>query len=264
MTQTETGSSENISLIFKNLAERVTVILVEPHIEGNIGAVARSMKNAGLVNLILINPTEIGNEAFARTMGGRNILENARVSDSLATVAGEFSVLAGTSSTATINHKKFRRIPVAPWEFWKNNLGTDSKIALVFGREGDGLRNSELEICSQFLFIPANPEYPVYNLSHAVTIVLYEMIRQAIEKEYWENNNEEPIKPENFNLLLKDIYQIMDIVSYPSYKRKNTDVMIRRILGRSALSDTEFYKIMGILKLIRRNLTDEHDTRLER
>jgi len=264
MTETESGSSENISLIFKNLAERVTVILVEPHIEGNIGAVARSMKNAGLANLILVNPTEIGNEAFARTMGGRNILENARICDSLASVAGEFSVLAGTSSTATINHKKFRRIPVTPSEFWKNNLGTNAKIALVFGREGDGLRNSELEICSQFLFIPANPEYPVYNLSHAVTIVLYEMTRQALEKEYIGNNQEEPVSPENFNLLLKDIYQIMDLVSYPKYKRKNTDVMIRRILGRSSLSDTEFYKIMGILKLIRRNLTDEHETGLDK
>lgn len=258
MTETESGSSENISLIFKNLAERVTVILVEPHIEGNIGAVARSMKNSGLSNLILVNPTEIGNEALARTMGGRRILENARICDSLASVAGEFSVLAGTSSTPTINHKKFRRIPVTPSEFWKNNLGANSKIALVFGREGDGLRNSELEICSQFLFIPANPDYPVYNLSHAVTIVLYEMIRQALEKEYIENIKEEPVTPENFNLLLKNIYQIMDLISYPRYKRKNTDVMIRRMLGRSALSDTEFYKIMGILKLIRRNLTGKH------
>lgn len=264
MTEPESGSSENISLIFKNLAERVTVILVEPHIEGNIGAVARSMKNAGLSNLILVNPTEIGNEAFARTMGGRNILENARICDSLASVAGEFSVLAGTSSTPTGNHKKFRRIPVTPYEFWKNNLGTDSKIALVFGREGDGLRNSELEICSQFLFIPANPEYPVYNLSHAVTIVLYEMIRQALEKNYLETSHEEPVSPENFNLLLEKIYQIMDIVSYPEYKRKNTDVMIRRILGRSLLSDTEFYKIMGILKLIRRDLTGELEDGLDR
>jgi tRNA C32,U32 (ribose-2'-O)-methylase TrmJ len=56
----------------------------------------------------------------------------------------------------------------------------------------------------------------------------------------------------------------MDIVSYPEYKRKNTDVMIRRILGRSLLSDTEFYKIMGILKLIRRDLTGELEDGLDR
>ena len=264
MTETESGSSENISLIFKKLAERITVILVEPHIEGNIGAVARSMKNAGLSNLILVNPPEIGNEAFARTMGGRDILENARICDSLASVAGEFSILAGTSSTASGNHKKFRRIPVTPHEFWKSNLGTNAKIALVFGREGDGLRNSELEICSQFLFIPANPEYPVYNLSHAVTIVLYEMDRQALEEEYMASPPDEPVSPENFNLLLEKVYQIMDIVSYPEYKRRNTDVMIRRILGRALLSDTEFYKIMGILKLIKRDLKGGYETGSEK
>ncbi|MHB8357988.1 MAG: RNA methyltransferase [Thermoplasmataceae archaeon] len=263
MTDPESVSSETISNIFKDLAERVTVILVEPHIEGNIGAVARAMKNAGLAELTLINPPELGNEAFARTMGGRNILENARISDSLASVAGEYSVLAGTSSTATLNNKKFRRIPVSPEEFWRSNINSRNKIALVFGREGDGLRNSELEICSQFLFIPANPEYPVYNLSHAVSIILYEMVRQALENITVETNQVEPVKPENFNLMLERIYQILDIVSYPAYKRKNTEVMIRRIFGRALLSDTEFYKMMGILKIIRKRLSGEDDTVLK-
>lgn len=260
MTEPQSASSETISNIFEELAGRITVILVEPYIEGNVGAVARAMKNAGLTDLILINPPELGNEAFARTMGGRNILENARVSDSLASVAGEFSVLAGTSSTATLNNKKFRRIPESPEQFWRKNINSGSKIALVFGREGDGLRNAELEICSQFLFIPANPEYPVYNLSHAVSIILYEMVKQALENQTEEANKIEPVKPENFSLMLEKVYQIMDIVSYPEYKRKNTDVMIRRILGRSSLSDTEFYKIMGILKIVRRKLTGEDET----
>ncbi|MGC8608908.1 MAG: TrmH family RNA methyltransferase, partial [Thermoplasmata archaeon] len=50
---------------------KVSVILVSPKYQGNIGAVARSMKNAGLDDLLLVN-ADIEDEAIARAMGGRD------------------------------------------------------------------------------------------------------------------------------------------------------------------------------------------------
>lgn len=245
-----TTESDYHSLNLKSLSERITVILVEPLYEGNVGAVARSMKNAGLTDLVLVNFHEYGDEAIARSMSGRTILESARMFDSLKEAIKGYSIVAGTSSTVTTNFKKFRRIPISPEEFWNKTINEDSKIALVFGRENDGLRNHELELCNYFLNIPANPEYPVYNLSHAVGIILYEMIRH-IDGLTLESPDKVAL-PEDLETLIKRIELLLSKASYPAYKELNTLVMLRRLIARTSLTETEFYKIMGIIRHILR------------
>jgi TrmH family RNA methyltransferase len=48
-------------------------------------------------------------------------------------------------------------------------------VALIFGRESSGLRNSELDRCQFLVHIPANPEYSSLNLSQAVQVLSYEL-----------------------------------------------------------------------------------------
>lgn len=227
------------------LSERISVFLVEPKYQGNIGAVARSLRNAGLTDLVLINAGEIGDEAISRSMNGKNILLNARRYECLEDAVEGYHIIAGTSSTVTTNYKKYRRIPVTPQRFWEDMMHGNQKIALVFGREADGLRNHELEQCNYFINIPANPEYPVYNLSHAVAIMLYEMVKNVpVEMQ----EPLEPISPENEDTLIKRTEYLLEKSDYPDHKKKNTMVMIRRLLGRAGLSDSEFFKIMGIIR----------------
>lgn len=239
---------KNLSEKLKEISGKVSVILVHPKYQGNIGAIARLMKNSGLTDLRLVTNNEIENEAVYRAMNGREILENASRFESLDEAINGFTVVAATSSSPTYSDRKFLRLPSTPEIFWKTNLQTSEKIALVFGREDDGLRNEEIELCNAFMFIPANPDYPVYNLSHAVSIILYEMIKQLPE-----SNPEivEPISAENFDLLLKGVGDIMDILKYPSYKRANADVMIKKIASRSNLTQSEFYKIMGVIRFLK-------------
>lgn len=236
----------------KSLSERIAVVLVEPHHEGNVGAVARSMKNSGLTDLVLVNFGEFGDEAIARSMNGKKILESARRFSSLKDAIDGYSVVAGTSSTVTTNYKKFRRIPVSPEEFWEKNLPGDDKIALVFGRENDGLRNHELELCNYFINIPGNPEYPVYNLSHAVGIILYEMIRNV--DGVIPDSPETRASAENLKTLLDRVELLLKKASYPAYKEINAVVMLRRLIARSLLTESEFYKIMGIIRHILRTI----------
>ena len=232
------------------LSERISVVLVEPKYEGNIGAVARLLKNSGLKDLRLVNPPEIGDEGFARSMGGRDLLLLARRFGDLESSVRDFSVVAATSSEKTFSDRKFLRLSMTPWEFWSSNINSNSRIALVFGREDDGLRNAEIEKCNAFIHIPANPEYPVFNLSHAVSIILYEMIRQIPDSTV---TIPEPVKPSEMSLLIDRIEEILRLYSYPDYKMENGKIMISRILSRSNLTESEFYKIMGILRLILRN-----------
>ncbi len=240
-------NEEDLSSRLSELASRVSVVLVSTKNEGNIGAVARILKNTGLSDLRLVNPPALGDEAFARSMGGREILENAKIFSDFEESVKDFTIVAGTSNVKTYDERKFLRIPVSPETFWKGILPKKGRIAVVFGRESDGLRNEELAKCNFFINIPGNPEYNVYNLSHAVGILLYEMIRQV---PYSQPRGSELISPKNFELLVGRIEKLMTDSSYPEYKRDKSMVMIRRILSRANITQSEYYKIMGVLKYV--------------
>lgn len=234
-------SPENL----KKLSEKVSVILVEPKFQGNIGAVARLLRNFGLKDLVIVNFGEFTDEAISRAMSGKDILLNARRADTFEEAIEGFDIVAGTSSTVSGNYKKFRRIPMIPSDFWNSISGRDGRIALVFGREADGLRNEELEKCDYFLHIPANPEFPVLNLSHAVSVVLYDMVRNIdiVVPELTRGANDFEM-----DKLLERIALVLEETNYPSYRTNNTIVMLRRIIARADISETEFYKIMGIIR----------------
>lgn len=238
----------SLSEQLSRLSERVSVILVHPKYQGNIGAIARLMKNNGLNDLRIVGGPSIENEAIYRAMSGKEILESATHYDSFEEAVKGFSVIAGTSSSPTFSDRKFLRLPVTPQEFWKSHLKGDKKIALVFGREDDGLRNTEIEICNAFIYIPANPDYPVYNLSHAVSIILYEMLNQMPESS---PDIAESISEENFNLLIENVFGILDLIDYPGYKRQNAEVMIKKIASRANITESEFYKIMGMARFLK-------------
>ncbi len=234
------------------LREKISVILVEPKYGGNIGAVARSMHNSGLTDLVIVARPEIPEEAFKYAMHSTSILENAKHVDTLSEIRDDYEVMAGTSSVVTFNGRKFRRISYDPENFWRIYLAGEGKIALVFGREDDGLRNSEIEQCDSFIHIPANPEYPVYNLSHSVAVILYEMLHQSLTK-----GVNRKTSSNNVTRLVDQIIRTMELTSYPGYKSRNTAVMLRRMFSRTELTDTEYHKMMGLFRYIIFNLDED-------
>ena len=67
----------------------IRIVLVEPSHPGNIGAVARAMKNMGLRELVLVKPKLFPDpEATARASGADDVLAQARVVDTLAEALG--------------------------------------------------------------------------------------------------------------------------------------------------------------------------------
>ncbi len=78
-----------------------------------------------------------------------------------------------TSSIADTEKDMLRR-SVKPWEI-HDFLSNIKNTAIIFGRESVGLTRDEIMKADMLLHIPANPDYPVLNLSHAVGIVLYEI-----------------------------------------------------------------------------------------
>lgn len=217
----------------------VRVILVAPKFEGNIGAVARSMANFDVSELYLVHPCKIGDDAYRRAKHGANILDNAKIVNSIKeSVEGCFLVV-GTSGIITKNDKKYVRIPMSVHEFASKISDYREKIAILFGREDLGLLKSELTECDILVHIPSSDTYPILNLSHAVTVVLYELFGTAINSPKSANHEEKERMFRYFDNLLMNI-------NYPKHRMKTTSIMFRKIMGRAVPSEYEYSTIMGV------------------
>src|SRR2546422_11465324 len=84
----------------------VIIVLVGPKNEGNVGAVARAMKNFGAYRLVLVDPCSIGDEARKRAMHGADILDRAVIAPSLDAALEGMDLVAGAARGPTPRAKK--------------------------------------------------------------------------------------------------------------------------------------------------------------
>lgn len=150
------------------------VVLVEPSLPENIGAVARAMNNFGVLNLRLVKPCDFQNPAARRTAAhSQSILRNALCFRSLEDAVAQSHFVVG----ATARPRNRFAAPVPLSELPAKLPPTRQNIALVFGRESSGLANREISCCRLLLTIPANAQNPSLNLAQAVALTLYELSR---------------------------------------------------------------------------------------
>ncbi len=152
----------------------IRIVLVGTTHPGNIGAVARAMKNMGLSDLYLVNPKVFPHEdATARASGASDILERARVVDSLDEALVDCVYVAGASARSrTINWPCMGPRDCAERMIQENEHGD---VACVFGPEKTGLHNDDLDLCHTLLTIPTDPGFSSLNLAMAVQVFTYEV-----------------------------------------------------------------------------------------
>jgi len=152
----------------------IRIILVGTTHPGNIGAVARAMKNMGVHDLVLVNPRYFPHEdATARASGANEILANARVVSNLDEAITDCSYVAGASARArSIDWPSMQPRECAARLFKESHKGT---VAAVFGPEKSGLTNEDLDRCQTLITIPTDPGFSSLNLAMAVQILTYEL-----------------------------------------------------------------------------------------
>jgi len=199
------------------------------------------MANFDFKSLYIVNPCELNDECYNRAMHAQGILDEAKIFPSFEKAIEKIDFLAATSSIESNNDKRHLRNAVDLEEFSDKIFETDGKIGLVFGREDIGLLNEEISACDMMIRIPTSDNYLSLNLSHAVCVVLYSLyLKQTVESEKRMLDKVEKEKLFNF------FSQILDEISYPDYKRENTEVMFKRIMGRSIPSKWEYHTLMGV------------------
>ncbi len=162
----------------------IRIVLVNTSHPGNIGGVARAMKNMAVSQLVLVEPKEFpSDKAVARAAGATDVLEQARVVETLDEALVGCQLVVGASARG-------RHIPwpiVDPRQMAEQVIAVQQaadgelpQIALVFGREDRGLTNDELHRCHRHVHIPSNPDFSSLNLAAAVQVLCYELRMAAL------------------------------------------------------------------------------------
>ncbi len=152
----------------------IRIVLVGTTHPGNIGAVARAMKNMGIHDLALVQPKYFPHEeATARASGASDILDRARLFKTLTEAVGDCVYVAGASARArTINWPSMGPRDCAERLIRESASGP---VAVVFGPEKNGLQNEDLDLCHTLLTIPTDPGFSSLNLAMAVQVLTYEL-----------------------------------------------------------------------------------------
>ena len=157
----------------------VQIILVETSHPGNIGSVARAMKNMGLNNLALIKPKKFPHqEAIALAGNAVDILKKAKIFTSIDSAVQNSKVIYATSARErTIDWPTVTARDAADeiHELVTNKI----EVSILFGREDRGLTNEELQLANKHLIIPADPEYPVLNIAMSAQVICYELYQAS-------------------------------------------------------------------------------------
>ncbi|MEL9914658.1 MAG: RNA methyltransferase [Thermoplasmatales archaeon] len=220
---------------------QIRVIFVEPKNPGNLGAIARIMKNFDVEDLVIVNAHRIPSEDIFRSMKGYEILKNAKMVNTLEEASAGLTYLVGTSDVGGASPKSVVRKYMTPKQFKAFSRKIKGKIGIVFGREDRGLTNEELSKCDFFVHIPASPSYPTLNVSSAAAIILYELSGQkgkALDK---------PASRNKIDALVAKFRENLEANGYPKHRIEKTSLIFKRILTRSMLSEYEHRVLMGAI-----------------
>ncbi len=235
---------------------KLQVVLVEPIYDGNIGSVARAMKNFGFDDLILVNPCSIDDFGLAMASHAKDMLERARIVSNINEALKRADLVIGTTGKRMGNEQKHLRLHLrvpclSPSELRRKLEGKEGTVALLLGREDCGLTNEELMVCDMVVSIPTSAEYPIMNLSHATAVLLYELSQVKGGKAALASKYSLLLLQDKARSLLKEI-------SYPDHKIEYTLLMLKRIFGRAELTEREVRTLLGIIKSIHWRIGSGH------
>lgn len=247
-------------MIATEIKNKFEFILVEPSHPGNIGASARAIKNMGFKNLSLVKPKGFpDDEAFYRAKGAKDILENVKIFDDLASALKDSTLIFGTSA----------RTRTIPWptktsselkDTLDNELkNINSKICFVFGREISGLSNEELQMCDYHIKIPTEEDFSSINLSHSVQIISYVLKMEIDNQDQYSNEEQSSLTFQDNEYLIEHFDEVMKKIDfYDQENPKQVKTRIRRLVKRLKPDKLEMGILRGFLAKIEQVLNKKN------
>jgi len=227
------------------LGKYVRVIIVGIEGEINLGFIARLVKNFDVDDLYLVSPVaKIGDEAKRFAAKAVDVLNKVVVVESIDEALKGLDISACTSAKIG-EERDVLRHPMTPWDF-ANLALTKNKIGIVFGRESVGLTREEIAKCDLLVTIPANPEYPVLNLSHAVATILYELYKTFSKGQVFYEAADRGI----IDRIIKYFEGVVTKLETDERRRNRILASFKRILFRANPDKAEAYNLLYVMRKI--------------
>ncbi len=230
------------------MLENIRIVLVEAKGSGNIGSVARAMKNMGLNDLAIVGQART-QSFWARAMAvhAREILRGAKRFESLRQAVADCGLVVGTTCRGGLyrSHSQSPR-QAAPKIVAAAQGG---KVALVFGPEDHGLSNRDLKHCQLLVTIPTHPDYSSLNVAQSAVICLYEIYLAALEPgpaETIARATAESVE----RLFEKMERSLLRIGFLDPQNPQHILLALRRVLGRAGLEEKDVRILTGLFRQI--------------
>lgn len=232
--------------------ENLIVILVRPQGPLNIGSVCRTLMNFGFSRLRLVAPCRgyRGLQAKKMALGAFPVLETAQIFPDLASALHDIHSAFGTTRRFGKYRKNF--FPPATAAARIRETDDQTRCALVMGPEDTGLETKDLDLCQHFITIPTHDAYPSMNLSHALSVLLYEI---ALKTDAVRTFSDPVPKKSATGLEMESMFTHMrkTLLDIDYLDPQNPDHLLRtfrRIFGAAGLTSRDVRIIRGLMSRI--------------
>ena len=228
------------------------VVLVQPQLGENIGAAARAMANFGLSRLRLVKPQQGWPNERARVMasGADRLLDEAQLFDTLADAIADCHFVIATTARSHDQAKPVMGADAAA-RASAQRVVEGQTVALVFGRERNGLENEEVGLADAILTLPVNPAFASLNLAQAVVIASYEWFKASGEGNlpFAASEKSPPAPKEQLAAFFSDLERELDRIEYfrPHEKRGTMTVNMRNIFTRMQPTQQDIRTLHGVI-----------------
>ena len=247
---------------FKETIFNLKVVLVEPRGPINVGSIARLCSNFNVDQLRIVSPKcDIYSlETKKMALKGINFIRNCNIYESLIDSISDCDLVLATCGRIHYP-KEYEQDSIENISTWIRNFKEVKNLAILFGREDRGLTNRELLMAHKVITISTHESFPSLNLSHAVSIVLYEFSKIAktnniLKKKDLDFATSKQIEDsflEIENLLLKTGYVLPHTLDAKISKFK-------KYIHRSETSKNELNILRGIVHQINWALENRNKT----
>jgi tRNA/rRNA methyltransferase len=231
------------------------VVLVEPQLAENIGASARAMANFGLSRLRLVAPRPSWPNDKARMMaaGADEILDRAEIHQSLAAAIADCSFVLAATARAHDQAKPVVGADEAA-ALMAPRVAAGEAVAIVFGRERNGLENHEIALADRILTLPVNPAFASLNLAQAIVVVAYEWFKAATSGAlpFAMPRKSAPAPKEQLLAFFASLERELEKVEFfrPPDKRDTMQINLRNIFTRMAPTRQDIQTLHGVIMAI--------------
>jgi tRNA/rRNA methyltransferase len=228
------------------------VILVEPQLGDNVGAVARAMANFSLARLRLVKPRDgwPNPRAWVAASGADRILDDAQLHDTVEAAIADLTFVLAATARAHDQAKPVIGAEGAAREL-APRVGAGERVGVLFGRERYGLENHEIALADKILTLPVNPAFASLNLAQAVVIVAYEWFKLASggALPFAMPQKSEAATREQLHAFFGNLERELEKVEFfrPEEKRATMTINLRNIFHRMAPSRQDIQTLSGVI-----------------